>query len=60
MFEVPGCLIESFNTLAARDAWTAAHGYRSQRNMHCIVIDKNYGEIDRHIIGVGEIKNYID
>jgi len=60
IIEVPGCIIESFNTLAARDAWTSAHGYRSQRNMHCIVMDKEFGEVERHTIGIDEIKKYVE
>lgn len=47
-FELPGCHVESFRTLAAKDAWTASKGYRSGRDMYCLVIHKNYGEIERH------------
>ncbi len=48
VFEVPGCEVESFRTLAAKDAWTASMGYRSGRDMYCIVHHKNYGEVERH------------
>jgi len=48
VFEVPGCLIESFRTLAARDAWAASMGYRSGRDMQAIVLHKTYGEVERH------------
>lgn len=47
-FELPGCHVESFRTLAPKDAWTASKGYRSGRDMYCLVIHKNYGEIERH------------
>ena len=47
-WEPPGCHIESFRTLAPKDAWTASKGYRSGRDMYCLVIHKNYGEIERH------------
>jgi hypothetical protein len=47
-FEVPGCEVESFRTLAGKDAWTANMGYRSGRDMYCIVHHKNYGEIARN------------
>lgn len=47
-FELPGCHVESFRTLAAKDAWTSGKGYRSGRDMYCIVIHKNFGEIERH------------
>lgn len=46
--EFPGCTIESFRTLAARDAWHTAAGYRAGRDMMCIVHHKNFGEIERH------------
>ena len=48
VFEMPGCEVESFRTLAASDAWTASMGYRSGRDMYCIVIHEKYGEIERH------------
>lgn len=48
VFELPGCEVESFRTLAAKDAWTASRGYRSGRDMYCIVIHRNFGEIERH------------
>lgn len=48
VFEVPGCLIESFRTLAARDAWAASMGYRSGRDMQAIVLHREYGEVERH------------
>lgn len=48
VFEVPGCEVESFRTLAGKDAWTASMGYRSGRDMYCIVHHKNYGEIGRN------------
>lgn len=48
--EHPGCLVESFNTLAARDAWHAGKGYRSQRNMQCIAYHTEFGEVERHTV----------
>lgn len=50
VFEFPGCLVESFNTLAAKDAYAAWHGYRAGRNMKCIVLHKDRGEVERHIV----------
>lgn len=46
--EFPGCMIESFRTLAAKDAWHTGAGYRAGRDMRCIVHHKNFGEIERH------------
>ncbi len=50
--EFPGCLVETFGTLAAKDAWTNAHGYRARRKMVMDVVHKNKGRICRHEIGV--------
>lgn len=56
VFELPGCLVESFRTLAARDAWTADSGYRSGRDMNCIVMHREHGEIERHRVDVAMLK----
>jgi hypothetical protein len=46
--EHPGVMIETFRTLAAKDAWHAGQGYRSGRDMTCIVHHRDFGEIERH------------
>lgn len=46
--ELRGSVVESFRTLAAKDAWHMNSGYRSGRDMFCIVHDKEYGEVERH------------
>ncbi len=46
--EYQGCLVESFRTLAPRDAWHASQGYRSGRDMYCIIYHREFGEIERH------------
>ena len=46
--ELRGCMVESFRTLAAKDAWHAAKGYRSGRDMNAIVLHKDFGEIARY------------
>lgn len=46
--EVGSVLIEYFRTLAGKDAWTNEKGYRSGRDMNCIVHHRDYGEIERH------------
>jgi hypothetical protein len=53
--EVPGCVIESFRTLAAKDAWHAAAGYRSGRDMVRITYHKEFGEVGREIVGIKQI-----
>lgn len=46
--ESPGVTVETFRTLAAKDAWHAGKGYRSARDMQCIVHHKEFGEVERH------------
>jgi len=45
--ELAGVVVESFRTLAAKDAWHAGQGYRSGRDLYCITVHKDYGEIGR-------------
>jgi hypothetical protein len=51
--EYRGCKVETFRTLAARDAWHAGAGYQSQRDMTRIVYHKRFGEVSREIVNVG-------
>ena len=37
--ELRGAVVESFRTLAAKDAWHSAQGYRAGRDMYVIVLD---------------------
>lgn len=46
--ELVGVTVESFRTLASGDAWHHGKGYRSGRDMRCIVISKDHGEVERH------------
>ena len=46
--ELPGCMVESFRTLAPKDAWTAGMGYRSGRDMYACILHRKDGEIGRH------------
>lgn len=55
--EVPGVIIESFRTLAAKDAYHAAKGYRSGRDMKCIIHHKDFGEVGRHRFDIAMVKN---
>lgn len=50
VMDYPGCSVESFRVLAPVDAWAASNGYRSQRDMQSIVIDKEHGEVARSIV----------
>jgi len=53
--EYPGCIVETFRTLAGTDAWHHSHGYRSGRDMKCDVLHKEYGRINRHVVGIRQI-----
>jgi len=54
--EYPGCVVEYFRTLAARDAWHAGQGYRAGRDMRCIVLHREFGEIERHRCDVAMLR----
>lgn len=54
--EFPGVVVESFRTLAGRDAWHSAQGYRSGRDMKCIVHHKEFGEVERHTVNIDMIR----
>lgn len=55
VMEFPGVLVETFRTLAARDAWHNASGYRSGRSMVCDVFHRNFGRVCRHEIGISQL-----
>lgn len=44
--------IESFRTLAPRDAWHATQGYKARREMQVVVLHREDGEIERHTCGI--------
>lgn len=45
--EFPGVSVESFNTLAAKDAYANDGGWRSGRTMQAIVLHREHGEVAR-------------
>ena len=45
--EHPGVTVETFRTLAGKDAWHAGKGYRSGRDMNVITFHCEHGEIQR-------------
>jgi|TARA_R110000824_G_scaffold7972_4_gene36396 hypothetical protein len=59
VIEYPGVIWESFRTLAGKDAWHAAQGYRSGRDMYAIVHSKEFGEIERHRVDISMLSNGI-
>ena len=56
ILEYPGCSVEIFPTLASKDAWTNSMGYRSRREIHKIVLHKEFGEISRSIVNINMIE----
>lgn len=54
--EFRGCFVESFNTLAAGDAWHHASGYRAARQMQRIDLDADHGIYSRGIANIGMLK----
>jgi hypothetical protein len=56
VFELPGGIVESFRTLAAKDAWHNLYGYRSGRNMQAIVYHSKNGEIERHTVDISQLR----
>lgn len=55
VMEGRGCVVESFNTLAAADAWNHASGFRSRRQTQRIDLSAEFGPYQRRIIGIDEI-----
>lgn len=46
--EFPGCIVETFGTLATPDAYATAGGWRSRQNAYAIELHAAGGEVDRH------------
>ena len=55
--EYQGVRVESFRTLAARDAWAASMGYRSGRDMKAIILHRQFGEVARHLVSVDMLRS---
>lgn len=53
--EYPTCVVETFRTLAAKDAWHASSGYRSGQDMHCITYHRDHGEIARNKVNLSQL-----
>jgi len=50
-----GVTVETARTMAARDSWHAASGYRSGRDMRVDTWHAKHGRINRHIVGVSQV-----
>ena len=54
--EFPGCEIERFPTLAARDRWHHGAGYRAQQTMCVDTYHRTRGRINRSIVGIRQVR----
>jgi len=54
--EYSGCDVESFRTLAAKDAYATWGGYRARQDSKAIVVHKSFGEIERHTINIKQVR----
>ncbi len=54
--EYNGVRVETFRTLAARDAWAASMGYQSGRDMKGLVHHRRHGAVARHIVSVDMLR----
>lgn len=59
LLELRGCIVESFRTLAAKDAWHHSYGYRAGRDMTSIIYHKNHGEISRNVCNISFVREQI-
>lgn len=55
MKEFSGCKVESFRTLASKDAWATAGGYRSGQDSKALVLHRDFGEVERHTIDISQV-----
>lgn len=54
--EYPGVAIESFRTMAPRDAWHSQRGYRSEQGIESLVFDRKYGLKSRTYVRIDEVE----
>ena len=54
--EVPGLICEYLPTLASSDAWHHAMGYRASKAMYMDVLHREWGHINRHIVGIHQLR----
>jgi hypothetical protein len=45
--EFPGCMVETFGTLATPDAYSTQGGWRSRQNAYSIALHESTGEVGR-------------
>jgi hypothetical protein len=50
--EVGNVRCESFETIAAKDAYATSHGYLAGQSLNCVTLHRTRGEIGRHKVNV--------
>jgi hypothetical protein len=53
--EHPGAIVETFRTLAPKDAWHAGQGYRAGQDLKLDVIHREDGRHNRHVVGIRQV-----
>lgn len=56
MKELPGCIHETFPTLAPKDRYHHGAGYRAQQTMCVDTYHREFGRINRSIVGVRQLR----
>ena len=51
-------MVETFRTLAGKDAWHAATGYRSKQDMRCILLHKDFWVVSRNTVSLSMIQAF--
>lgn len=54
--EMPGVVIESWNTLAGKDNWAHSAGYRARQSISVVLRSRTYGDIGRRVLPIEEIR----
>lgn len=50
------CTVESFRTLAPKDAYHASHGYRAGQDIRVHIWHREFGKINEHHVGIQQIR----
>jgi hypothetical protein len=54
--EFPGVTVRSYRTLAPRDAWHNAAGYRSGRDLHLEIYHREDGPMGGHVVNIDQVR----
>lgn len=59
VWELSGCLVESFSTVIPPDSWTSSMGYRARRGLCRLTLHQEWGEIRREHSSISRIKGLL-